>query len=53
MSEHDFAIMALLLAGGSLLAAVLARRDGSDRRDVGLLAGTAATLGGIGLLILA
>jgi drug/metabolite transporter (DMT)-like permease len=53
MSEHDFAIMALLLAGGSLLAALLARREGSERRDVRLLAGSAATLAGVGLVLLA
>lgn len=53
MSEHDFAIMALVLAGACLAAAAWARRIGNEWRDVGALAGSGAALGGVGLVLLA
>lgn len=53
MSEEDFAVMAFLLAAACLAAAVVGRRIGNDARDVHALAGSAAALGGVGLVLLA
>lgn len=51
MSGEDFAVIALLLGACCAIAAVLARRTGSDGRDVRLMMGSGAALGGLALLL--
>lgn len=53
MNEQSFAVMALVLGAACLLGALLSRREGADRRDVRLMLGSGAGLGGVALLLLA
>lgn len=48
----DSALLLLSLAGACLVAVFLGHRQGNEARDVRLLAGIAAALGGIALVVL-
>ena len=52
MTESFFGPLALSLAATCLVAAFLARRSGSDARDVRLMMGIGAALGGASLVFL-
>lgn len=52
MNEHMLTIMAASLGACLLLAAFLGNRSGKDKRDVRLMMGSGAALGGIALIII-
>lgn len=53
MSGQSFTIMAAVLGACCLLAAYLGHRGGNEKRDVRLMMGCGAALGGVALIFLA
>lgn len=53
MNDEGFAIMTAVLGASCLLAAFLGHRAGNEKRDVRLMAGGGAALGGIALVVFA
>lgn len=51
MTEWHFALMALSLAAAFLVAGIVGRRGGDDARDVRLMLGSGAALGGLALVL--
>lgn len=51
MTDPSFGLLFLALAATCLIAALQARRTGSDTRDVRLMLGIGAALGGVSLIL--